>query len=350
MDTQKEICGLSASEHNVISMDFVDLMKFVASVFVFSMHFKALNDYGNASFLLESMARWGVPFFFVCSSFFLFSKSENGNITKLTLVKYVHRILKLYTFWFVVNLPYVIYVNGKNIFRIKTWLLFLKNTLVSSTFLGSWFLASCIFSACIVYLASKKWKTGVIVRALFPLYLLCIFSSSYYGLLVPSLRSVLHFLRFPLNIFNGCFFFALGKFISENSAELCKKYTIKKSIAGVVFFYLLFFVEEFFCRKSSIFKSSDAALSLIPISFFLFLLCIQIKTPIKNHLTLRKLSTVIYCGQANVKCLWGVGEQYLHISSYTLLYLVSVIVMAVVCVIVLKLQKHAKWKWCRYIA
>jgi len=347
---QKEICSLSASEYNVTSFDFLDLMKFIASIFLFSMHFKALNDFGNASFLLELMARWGVPFFFISSSFFLFSKSDNGNITQSTLIKYVQRIIRLYLFWFIVNLPYVVYVNRKNIFKIKAWLSFLKNALLSSTFLGSWFLVSCAFSACILYFASKKWKTGAIVFALFPLYMLCIFSSSYYGLLIPALRPVLNYLRFPLNIFNGCFFFALGKYISEYKAILCEKYTIKKSIIGVVFFYLLFFVEIYLCRKRSVFKTSNAAFSLVPISFFLFLLCIQITVQIKNHVKLRKLSTVIYCGQANVKCLWGVGEQYLHIGSYTLLYLVSVSIMAVICVVVLNLQKKAKWNWCKYIA
>ena len=94
-------------------------MKFIASAFVFSMHFEALNDFGNANFLLGLLARWGVPFFFISSAFFLFSKSENGNITKSTLIKYVQRILKLYLFWFVVNLPYVIYKYGQKTYSVS---------------------------------------------------------------------------------------------------------------------------------------------------------------------------------------------------------------------------------------
>ena len=243
-----------------------------------------------------------------------------------------------------------IQVWTENILSIKTWLLFFRIALLSSTFFGSLFMASCIFSACIVYLASKRWKAGVLVFSFFPLYLLCILTSTYYGLLAPSILPTLKFLCFPLNIFNGCFFFVLGKYISEKYAALCKRYSVKKCIIGVVLSYLMFFAEVFMCQRYSVLGATDAAFSLIPVSFFLFMLCIQIKTPIKNHLTFRKLSTIVYCGQADILCLWGFGKQYLHINSYTILYLLSAAAMTILCVVVLKLQKQARWKWCKYMA
>ena len=76
--------------------DSVDLMKFIGSIMIFTMHLNAFNDYEIVSFIFRKMTQWGVPFFFVTSSFFLFSKSENGNISKNILTKYIKRILFLY--------------------------------------------------------------------------------------------------------------------------------------------------------------------------------------------------------------------------------------------------------------
>ena len=198
-------------------VDSIDLAKLLGSILIFTMHCGALNDYDQLSMIPQLLARWGVPFFFLCSAYFLFSKSSNGNIEKSTLRKYVYRIGMLYIAWFIFNLPDVIYhrLYSKDLTALGTWLVFLKNTTLSSTFVGSWFLASCIFSAWFVYLLCKKIKTKTVLGITFVFYLLCVFTSAYYGVLLSGVEKVLTFLCFPLNIFNGCFYFALGKYIAD---------------------------------------------------------------------------------------------------------------------------------------
>ena len=131
------------------ALDAIDLAKFIASILIFSMHCALLSDYGNANLIVSLAARWGVPFFCICASYFLFRKSTNGNIDKSTLTKFLYRIGSLYLIWFIFNIPCVIIRRfySKDLSSISTWLLFLKNSILSSTFTGSWYLTSSIFSA-----------------------------------------------------------------------------------------------------------------------------------------------------------------------------------------------------------
>ena len=345
---EMQASNASKAANGATNFDAIDLFKFIASLLIFSMHFKALNDFENAGFELELTARWGVPFFFISSAFFLFRKTENGIISKEVLAKYVRRLLKLYLFWFVINLPYTLYTHKSTLIHIREWPVFLKNAVLSSTFLGSWFLVSCIFSAWLVYQLSKKLKTRAVMFVLLPLYLLSVLSSAYGGMVPSGIRSALSFLRFPLNIFNGCFFFAVGKYIAENFDSLCSRLSAFKCGVCVIAFYFLFHIEIAGCKKLGIFQSTDAALCLMPVSYYLFLFCVQLKIKNTRALTLRMLSTLIYCGQSNVKCLWGLGEQNLHIG-YTALYLISLAVMLALCAIAFKLQKYGKWKYWKYM-
>lgn len=80
------------------SLESIDLAKFVASILIFAMHCDLLSDYKCASIIPQLLARWGVPFFFICSSYFLFRKSAGSlNMDKDVIHKYMLRIFFLYT-------------------------------------------------------------------------------------------------------------------------------------------------------------------------------------------------------------------------------------------------------------
>lgn len=91
--------------------DFVDIVKFVLSIFIFIMHIGAFNSQSEAFqlYVIQLPARIGVPFFFVISSFLLFQKSENNDISKATMLHYIKRILLLYALWAIFNLPHILY-------------------------------------------------------------------------------------------------------------------------------------------------------------------------------------------------------------------------------------------------
>ena len=85
----------------------IDFVKFIGSIVIFALHCNALSDYPSMPFILELMARWGVPFYFICSAFFLFRSRENDAVHKKTIIQYTRRIGCLYLLWFVYNLPNV---------------------------------------------------------------------------------------------------------------------------------------------------------------------------------------------------------------------------------------------------
>lgn len=332
------------------ALDAIDLAKFIASILIFSMHCALLSDYGNANLIVSLAARWGVPFFFICSSYFLFRKSTNGNIDKSTLTKFLYRIGSLYLIWFIFNIPCVIIRRfySKDLSSISTWLLFLKNSILSSTFTGSWYLTSSIFSAWFVYILSKRFQTKIVLGITFPLYILTALTSAYHGLLPYQLSKILGFLVFPLNIFNGCFYFALGKYIAENQMDIIKTFDQTRSFVGFVFFYFLFIVEIYITKQYDILKSTDCAFSTAAMAFFFLLFCLQSNLTVNNGILLRKLSTIIFCCQGNVLLVNALLKQVFKTGSI-FAYLVSCFIVAIICVLVLYLQNRKQWRWTKYL-
>ena len=239
----------------------------------------------------------------------------------------------------------------KDLSDITTWLIFIKNSILSSTFTGSWYFTSSIFSAYLVYLLSKKFQTKSIIAITSIFYILCVFTSVYNGILPSQLADFLKTLCFPLNIFNGCFYFSLGNYIAEQESDIIKAFTKKKALFSFVAFYLLFGIELLIAKHFEICGTTDVSLSMVALAFSLFIFCLQTNMNIKNTLLLRKLSIIIYCCQGNVllvnlwlKKLWKYKLDY----PSTLSYFISVLVVIVITALVLYIQKH-NWKWTKYL-
>ncbi|MBR7040537.1 MAG: acyltransferase [Clostridia bacterium] len=331
------------------NFDSVDIAKFIGSVLIFAMHCAAFGDYKKAQSVLEITARWGVPFFFISSSYFLFRKSTGESIERKTLLHYLHRIGMLYLCWFIFNLPSIyIRLCENDITSVSTWLIFIKNAVISSTYMGSWFLVSCMFSACLVYWLGKRFRTENILAFTLPLYFVCVFSSAYKGVLPEQTAKIPEFLCFPINIFSGCFYFALGKYVSENGSKL-KKYCAKTTaLLLFIILYLLFITEIIVTKHLNILDSTDAAFSTAALSFALFLFCLQSNIRIRNGVLLRKLSVMIYCCQGNVLIFNRFCKRMLGGHSL-IAFMISCIVVAAISILVFAVQKRRKWKWLDYL-
>ena len=332
------------------SFDSIDIAKFFGSILIFAMHCTVLGEYRIAQKALEIMARWGVPFFFISSAYLLFRKSEGGNIERKHLLHYLFRIGMLYLCWMIFNIPsiYIIRLYQKDLTSISTWLTFVKNSVVSSTFTGSWYLVSCIFSACLVYWLSKRFHTKTILLFTLPLYLLCVLTSVYKGVMPEQVANILGFLCFPLNIFNGCFYFALGKYISENESKLKEYLTKTKALILFLAFYLVYVIELLVAKHFNIFASTDVAFSTVALSCALFLFCLQSKIKINNSVLLRKLSIIIYCCQSNGLIFNSLCRKLLGGHSL-IAFIMSCIVVAAISIIILIAQKKTQWKWVNYL-
>ena len=332
------------------AFDSIDIAKFLGSVLIFAMHGTALRDYRIAQSALEIMARWGVPFFFISSAYFLFRKSVGGNIERKNLLHYLFRIGMLYLYWMIFNLPsiYIRLLYQKDLTDISTWLIFFKHSILSETFTGSWYLTSCIFSACIVYWLSKRFQTKAILIITLPLYLICALTSVYRGVLPKQVASILAFFCFPLNIFNGCFYFALGKYIFENESQIKKCLTKSRALMLFFVFYLVYVIEIFVAKHFNIFAYTDVAFSSVALSCVLFLFCLQSKIKINNSIVLRKLSIIIYCCQGNVLIFNHLCKRMLGGHSL-IAFMMSCVVVTIISIIVFFAQEKSQWKWVHYL-
>ena len=180
------------------------------------------------------------------------------------------------------------------------------------------------------------------------LYILCVFTSAYGRLLPSGVSGVTQFLAFPLNIFNGGLYFALGKFIYENESNLLGTFTKYRALTLMVVFYVLFALEMFVTKKTGIYWQSAVAFSTVFIAFFLLLFCLQASVNIKCGRTLRKLSTIIYCCQGNVFLINAILSGSLGWPAMISFFL-CVPAACCICLAVLYIQKEKDWKWTQYL-
>lgn len=332
--------------------DLVDLFKFIGSILIFLMHLRLFGDSASFQFYWELLARWAVPFFFIVSSYFLFSKEDpqNHTIRKESLIKYLERIAVLYTAWFITNIPSIIYLRliRPGIGKVETWLSFIKGALLSSTFTGSWYLLSSFFSAFILYLISKRFNTKQCILISVTPHLLCILSSAYGGLLPSSITIILKWLLFPLNIFGGLFYFSIGKYLYEKKDYMLNPQpSILCSFAMISL--VLFIIEITTTIKLGIYSSSDYSFAVLPLALFIAIICFQSQKHITHSLLFRKMSTIIYCAQGNVLCAVSILGNCLDINSFFIKGLIGVILMSFIVIALLYAEKRKELKSVKYL-
>ena len=94
----------------------LDILKFVMSLFIVAIHSEAVKEIYYVSDITEPLIGSAVPVFFVVSSFLLFrrmrnkSKLEDINREGI-LLHFTYRLVLLYAFWFIVQLPLVVYTR-----------------------------------------------------------------------------------------------------------------------------------------------------------------------------------------------------------------------------------------------
>lgn len=327
--------------------DSCDLMKFIFSILVFGMHINLFRDVSTtASHIWRLFAQGGVPFFFISSSFFLFRKQdEDGRIEREALIKYLHRVACLYLVWFIINLPSVAYesVFLKGIGSISTYTFLLKTALLSSTYTGSWFMLSCMFSALVMFTLSKYFNSNKILLITFPLFLCCMLGRMPSELLPAAVERVLSAFMFPLNIFTGLFYFAIGKFIAEHQ-ERMEKIPLSHSVGLCIGSYALLFAGFFILRHFGFEGWAYVEVFVAPVAFFCFIFAINCDRQIAHSRELRKMSTIIYCSQGNILYSPGVVKRLFHVPELhsMLCFAACCAAEIVVIVIVMYLQKKRR--------
>lgn len=329
--------------------DMVDFVKFVGSIMIFTMHGKAFGDNKYLLFIFELLTRWAVPFFFIISSYFLEKKIMEKQDDRADIIRhYCKRLFGLYMVWLLINLPSIIESRliGKDLSSFITWLIFLKNSVLSSTFKGSWYLVSSIFSAYLIYWIFRNMSVKRIVLITLPIGFLCVITSIYSGLLPDKIKIILcNILCFPLNLFCGVFYFAIGKYLYKHSLLFFK--SREKKFFLVLVSYILFIGEVGLAKIKGYLGMTDVSFLLVPIAVLITDLSLNSKIYITSHKKLRQLSTLIYCSQGNVFLITSIIAKKCKAMRCFTLFLISAVICVCICIIILLIDRNKKCKLLR---
>ena len=293
----------------------IDIFKFVCALLVVVLHVAtyAFADMASDSapptgkdnpFLFTlpaayAILRIAVPFFFISSAFFLFKKiKENPEDGKKLIKGYCIRLLKLYLFWFVINLPIMIdehIICGKA----DLWtniLKFLLRIVLYGGFSGAWYLLASLVAVPLIYWMSTKMKNWQMFTITGVMYALACLNGTYLHLfdncfLGDVFKFLCDTLPFYHSFFNGAIFVLIGRTFAYKETLIPNKLNIALLAITPFFMYGELVLTNYYGLNYA--TDCFFSLAIFSVVFFQFVLNLNV-TPKPIHKSLRQFSTFIY--------------------------------------------------------
>ncbi|SES80328.1 Surface polysaccharide O-acyltransferase, integral membrane enzyme [Salinibacillus kushneri] len=277
----------------------IDYFKFFAMFFIVCIHtspfdgstFLGING-AHISFLIDTFARFGVPFFFMVSGYLLGQKLLTTNNNKVYFRKYLKKLVKLFLYWY---LFYVLYglaitvlkavVNGVNIktevlsyltsyFGIEETIRFILYGDGAPSSYQLWYLPALIWCVLIVYVFAKLNKLNILLCISLCLNIIGLFGQTYSG--------IYNLVIFDVNVptrdglFFGLLYTTLGCSFAYHYNWIKQKLSHIKSLTLIILF-LIFSLTQLIERRIAIvywpdeIRGEDFYVSTIFLSIVLFL-------------------------------------------------------------------------------
>lgn len=221
-----------------------------------------------------------------------------------------------------------------------------------TAFPASWYIIASVIAATALFWIPKKYNKLMLIFS-FALYLICCVSSNYYYLFDAD-SAVIIFVNIFKPIFNIPHLSFLVAFIWMGIGKICaeSKIVIVPAVrrAGIVISAIMLYFEYFAIRIFSLSKENDCYLMLVPLCLFIFL---ELKSAdnfkAKNAVTLRKMSTIIYCSHGTViKICRGVFRYIFHFNSGIMVFTLTILICLAGCFAVFTLEKKKPFAWLKY--
>lgn len=273
----------------------IDYFRLIAAFLVVAIHTSPLSGLNvTADFILTRIiARVAVPFFFMTSGFFLFSKAGTGKLQFSKLAVFLKKTAVLYAVSILLYLPLNIYTGTVKEWRHLPQLL--KDIVFDGTFYHLWYFPAAIIGASLTWLLLKKLKArqGLLIGLL--LYGIGLFGDSYYGISekIPFLKAAYQGLfLFSDYTRNGLFFAAVFFLLGALLAQQIKRMPLKTCLTGLAVSVALMLTEGLFLHSFGLQRHDSMYFMLLPTMFFLFQSLLFWKG--KMFKFLRNLSMFIY--------------------------------------------------------
>ncbi|MCQ2483950.1 MAG: acyltransferase [Clostridia bacterium] len=343
----------------------IDIMKYVMSVLVIIIHKPVFDNnlvFENY-FLQNIIAAVAVPFFFIVSSYFFFSKIDNKykKSNKNYLFNYEKRLFIIYFLWTIIYAPciFVKYNSGQyNLLSFKILigqvLLTIKNFFLSRSFVHFWYLTTLMLSVAIIYFLYLKLNYKQIMIICFALFACSrlmlylnvkgnVIGQAYSSFLPDVLRNSLE---------KGLINIAFGLFLSKSDIK------IKRSSGfciGIIVYMFMVVLGILNYNKDS--EVLNAAFYVLVALSALSIVILCLKTDIKKkkiYVYLRKSSALIYFSHllmmSNVYDFIAEKSGITMISESNLFMFISTFVFAnIVAALIIHLSKNEKFRFLKYL-
>ena len=329
-----------------------DYSKFILAIMVVAIHTRFLPK------LLYPWLRLAVPLFFIMTGYFLFQKTAALNSPaekNKRMLSFVERNLKLYFFWFLLLLPFVLYAKKWFYHGVVLGLAyFLRDLLFNGTFKASWYIMASVLAALLIYFLSRKISNKALLILTGCIYLVvCVWSS--YSFLFDETETVKGFMgayetifAVPYNSFPvALFWIACGKCYADN--DFGNLLSTRNKIIAVIIFSVLLYAEWRVVYTYSGSLNNDCYIMLAPLSMLVFscLKNIEISSS-QRALVLRKCSTIIYAMHGTVAGVLQTISEWFELGNDIVIFFSTILICISACYIILKLEKVKGFKWLKY--
>ncbi|WP_302572315.1 acyltransferase family protein [Phocaeicola coprocola] len=279
----------------------IDIVKYIAAIFVIAIHTRPFKNISSEIdfFFVDIICRFAVPFFAVCTGFYVSSIGEKNGIA-LTIRRSLYKMTKLYIFWSLIYLIYLTFgwiKSGSNI----TWLYYkgwLQGTIISFSFYHLWYLISMCYGLCFLILIKRFVNEKLFIPIIITLWILQTFVyayDSYFNLLPIIIKNYVNL--FP-SIFNGLTLMLPLLLIGS----MIKKYGLSLSNTqiriGLLISVLGLIIEVYFLRWIGVERWSFVLLTL-PCAFFVFTTLYKMGQKLNADWHFSKylayISLIVYC-------------------------------------------------------
>ncbi|PCI59653.1 MAG: hypothetical protein COB35_10830 [Gammaproteobacteria bacterium] len=329
-------------------IDSVDTIRLFAIIAVIAIHTKpfAVDSTTNETYyylniIINQLARFAVPFFFVISGYFFGQKIRKGNDVVETAKAMIYRVGTIYLVWSLIyllpyNLTAIIEYGILGPLKVSYWhFISLLNDPLTIPFKGTkihlWFLISLIYSViiCSVFVYYKMFRSLFFFAI--ALYLFGVLSKAY----ADSPLGITVNFNTRNGPFLGTLFFVIGYYISDYSY---KKYWLYYGLTIFVIGCLFHFSEIYLLMKyygSSLFQDYVFGTILMGVGAALIALS---NHPILQNKILSKMGSMtlgIYVSHVVFVDILRPFDRIYHSAIWQLGYIVLVLTCSILLVLIL---------------
>ena len=301
-----ETKALSAYGGTAKPLYCVDLVKYICALLVVAIHVPPLSSFSPviSDLLRNCLARAAVPFFFVCSGFFLFRKLSPSDSHSSVPLRYSGRILRLYAVWTVIYFPLELRQNILTddqgfLHGLLGWV---RRCIFTGSYEHLWYLNALFFAVLLLTFCLRRGVKGRAMAAFgICLYILGLSAQTYTVFLAPMRNSETAWRLLKLvqkvilttrnGLFEGFLFAGMGLFFARRPFTM----DMRKARIGFLASLVLLILEYLAVTGLGWAREYDLYISLIPAVFFLFYLAAHTElkaSPVYG--TLRSMSSLTY--------------------------------------------------------